>query len=314
MNNNKLGLLYSSITLLFWGILPIALKLSEKFIDATSLSWFRFFIAFIIIFAIQLTSKNLQQFRKITKVEVIKLFFAGVFLTLNYVTFVLTLKYLSPGEAQLNFQVAPFFLAFGSLLFFKERLSAIQLSCLFTLALGIILFFYPNISGHVHTGNKVLIGVIIIEFSALSWACYTLLQKSLMATLSTSNVLLCVFGIGMVLLTPLTDFTRFSTLTGFDWSIALFCAFNTLIAYSALAKALVYWPAAQVSAVVAVAPVISFMSTAYVVVMGWWPNIIKAHPLSSLSIIGIIVIVGSVATMQLLPHLLTKNKQIKQFN
>ncbi len=57
-----------------------------------------------------------------------------------------------------------------------------------------------------------------------------------MRLLSTSNVLLCVFGIGMVLLTPLTDFTRLTTLTGFDWSIALFCAFNTLIAYSALGK------------------------------------------------------------------------------
>ena len=81
MTNNKLGLLYSSITLLFWGILPIALKLSEKFIDATSLSWFRFFIAFIILFILQLTSNNLQQFRKITIKEIIKLLFAGVFLT-----------------------------------------------------------------------------------------------------------------------------------------------------------------------------------------------------------------------------------------
>ena len=314
MTNNKQGLLYSSITLLFWGILPIALKLSEKFIDATSLSWFRFFIAFIIIFVIQLTSNKLQQFRKITTKEIIKLLFAGVFLTLNYVTFVLTLKYLSPGEAQLNFQVAPFFLAFGSLLFFKERLTAIQLSCLFTLAIGIIIFFHPNISGHINTGSKTLIGVGIIEFSALSWACYTLLQKSLMAKISTSNVLLCVFGVGMVLLAPLTDFTRLTTLTGFDWSIALFCAFNTLIAYSALAKALVFWPAAQVSAVVAVAPVISFISTAAVVAMGWWPNTIQAPHLNTLSIIGIIVIVGSVATMQLLPHLLTKNKQIKQPN
>ncbi|PST93502.1 EamA/RhaT family transporter [Photobacterium sp. NCIMB 13483] len=314
MTNNKLGLLYSSITLLFWGILPIALKLSEKFIDATSLSWFRFFIAFIVIFILQLTSNSLQQFRKITLKEIIKLLFAGIFLTLNYVTFVLTLKYLSPGEAQLNFQVAPFFLAFGSLLFFKERLTAIQLSCLFTLAVGIILFFHPNLSGHINTGSKVLIGVGIIEFSALSWACYTLLQKSLMAKLSTSNVLLCVFGVGMVLLTPLTDFTRLSTLSGFDWSIALFCALNTLIAYSALAKALVFWPAAQVSAVVAVAPVISFMSSAFVVTMGWWPNIIKAHSLSSLSILGIIVIVGSVATMQLLPHLLKKSKPIEQLN
>ncbi|WP_297483435.1 DMT family transporter [uncultured Photobacterium sp.] len=314
MTNNKLGLLYSSITLLFWGILPIALKLSEKFIDATSLSWFRFFIAFIVIFILQLTSNRLQQFRKITLKEIIKLLFAGIFLTLNYVTFVLTLKYLSPGEAQLNFQVAPFFLAFGSLLFFKERLTAIQLSCLFTLAVGIILFFHPNLSGHINYATSVLIGVGIIEFSALSWACYTLLQKSLMAKLSTSNVLLCVFGVGMVLLTPLTDFTRLSTLSGFDWSIALFCALNTLIAYSALAKALVFWPAAQVSAVVAVAPVISFMSSAFVVTMGWWPNIIKAHSLSSLSILGIIVIVGSVATMQLLPHLLKKSKPIEQLN
>ncbi|OBU21097.1 DMT family transporter [Photobacterium aquimaris] len=312
MKNNKLGLLYSSITLLFWGILPIALKLSEQFIDATSLSWFRFFIAFIIIFLIQLSAKKLRQFREITLIDTIKLLFAGVFLTLNYVTFVLTLKYLSPGEAQLNFQVAPFFLAFGSLLFFKERLTPIQLSCLFTLAIGIILFFHPNISGHINTGSKVLIGVGIIEFSALSWACYTLLQKSLLAKLSTSNVLLCVFGVGMVLLTPLTDFTRLTTLTGFDWSIALFCAFNTLIAYSALAKALVFWPAAQVSAVVAVAPVISFISTALVVTMGWWPDMIKSHHLSTLSIVGIIVIVGSVATMQLLPHLLTKNKQRQQ--
>lgn len=109
MNNNKLGLLYSSITLLFWGILPIALKLSEKFIDATSLSWFRFFIAFIIIFAIQLTSKNLHQFRKITKIEIIKLFFAGVFLTLNYVTFVLKKKILITRGSTTKFSGRTFF-------------------------------------------------------------------------------------------------------------------------------------------------------------------------------------------------------------
>ena len=49
----KLGLFFATTAILFWGMLPIALKLSAGFIDPITLTWFRFFIAFIVSIGLQ---------------------------------------------------------------------------------------------------------------------------------------------------------------------------------------------------------------------------------------------------------------------
>ncbi|MFT5704912.1 MAG: drug/metabolite transporter (DMT)-like permease [Shewanella sp.] len=313
-NNFKMGLLFISTAVLFWGILPIALKLSSTFIDPVSLTWFRFLIALLVSFIIQYFSGNLKQFATLDKAAWIKLLFASILLMLNYVSFVYALEYLAPGVAQLNFQTSPFFLAFGGMLFFKEKLSAIQMTCFATLALGMLMFFHPFLEFNQADNSAVWTGVMIIQFSVCSWTSYALLQKSLLKQLDPSNVLLFIYGMGVLVMAGFSDFSHFSAMTMNDWWIAIFCAFNTLIAYGCFGASMKYWPTAQVSAMLALTPVLSFSATALVVSLGLWPAMFFSDALDVLSLSGIAVIILSVIVLQLLPTMKARKGRILAAN
>ena len=309
-NHAQLGLIFISVAVLFWGMLPIALKLSGAFIDPVTLTWFRFLVALLVSILIQWSAGSLKQFAALDAKVWLRLVLAGMFLMLNYVSFVYSLDYLAPGAAQLNFQTSPFFLAFGGVLFFKERLNAVQLSCFATLALGMLMFFHPNLNYSATNNHQIWIGVMIIQFSALSWTSYALLQKSLLNRLSPANVLLVIYALGIFVMAPFSDFSQFADMDSFEWQIALFCAANTLIAYGCFGQSMKYWPTAQVSAMLALTPVFSFSATAIVVAMGWWPEVFHADELDSLSLLGIGVIIVSVMVVQLLP--MYRNRQSKR--
>ena len=309
-NHAQLGLIFISVAIVFWGMLPIALKLSGAFIDPVTLTWFRFLVALVVSILIQWSAGSLKQFAALDAKVWLRLVLAGVFLMLNYVSFVYSLDYLAPGAAQLNFQTSPFFLAFGGVLFFKERLNAVQLSCFATLALGMLMFFHPYLDLSGANNHQVWIGVMIIQFSALSWTSYALLQKSLLNRLSPANVLLVIYGLGIFVMAPFSDFSQFVSMDSFEWQIALFCAANTLIAYGCFGQSMKYWPTAQVSAMLALTPVFSFSATALVVSIGWWPEVFHADELDGLSLLGIGVIIVSVMVVQLLP--LYRNRQAKR--
>ncbi|WDE12719.1 DMT family transporter [Thalassomonas haliotis] len=304
--NFRIGLFFISTAVMFWGFLPIALKLSSSFIDPVTLTWFRFFIALIVSALIQFYAGKLSQFKQLTKPGWLKLSVAASFLIFNYVSFVYCLEYLSPGQAQLNFQTAPFFLAFGGLLFFKEKLTAVQMACFAALALGMMLFFNPYLDFSQADNGRIWLGVLIVQFSALSWCCYALIQKSLAQQLSANNILLFIYGFGIFAMLPFSRFDDFLQMSVHDWWIALFCALNTLVAYGCFAQSMKYWPTSQVGPMVALTPVISFSSTALVSYLGWWPDIITSTPLNLAALLGIAIVISSVFAIQLLPQILDK--------
>ncbi|WP_434939284.1 DMT family transporter [Shewanella sp. HL-SH8] len=310
-NAAKLGLIFVSIAVFFWGILPIALKLSGQFIDPVTLTWFRFVMAFVVTFLLQWHFGKLKQFSVLISSDWLKLSLAGILLMFNYVSFVYSLDYLAPGTAQLNFQTAPFFLAFGGVLLFKERLNAMQLSCFAALAIGMLMFFHPNLNLGNTDNHQIVIGVMIVQFSVLSWTSYALLQKSLGGKLSPSNVLLFIYGLGIFAMAPFSDFSHFALMDSSNWMVVIFCGANTLIAYGCFGQAMKYWPTAQVSAMLALTPVLSFSSTALVVSLGWWNGVFSADNLDALSLMGIVLIICSVFAVQIWP-LYLKRKAAKR--
>ncbi|WP_298773133.1 DMT family transporter [uncultured Shewanella sp.] len=296
----RLGLFFASIAVLFWGILPIALKLSASFIDPVSLTWFRFFVALVFSLFVQLYAGKLNEFNQLNKKDWLILSMTAIFSIGNYVSIVYSLEYLSPGEAQLNFQTAPFFLALGGVILFKERLKLVQLACFATLAVGMVMFFYQHLDFSKGSNSLIWFGISIVQFSALSWSCFALMQKLMSKKLSPNNTLLFVYGFGTVIMLPFISTQSFSQMLLTDWYVALFCAFNTVIAYGCFAQAMRYWPASQVGPMLALTPIFSFIATWAVVKWAWWPDIFSSDDLDFIAILGIIIVIGSVMAMQLL--------------
>ncbi len=296
------GLYLSSIAVLFWGILPIALKLSSLFIDAINLTWARFLTALLVSLLAQLFLGNLTQFSSLTLKDWGKLILAASCLILNYISFVWCLEYLSPGSAQLNFQVAPFFLAIGGVLLFKEKISWQQWACFVSLAVGMLLFFYPSLLDFQSGGRSIVTGIMIVQFSAFMWAIYALIQKSMIQNLSPANIMLFIYGLGMLLMLPFTDLTVFTRLDFEQWMVISFCSINTIIAYGCFSQAMIYWPTVQVSAMISLTPIASLAATSLCIALLWWPETIKANKIDLISGLGVLLVVVSAASVQFFRH------------
>lgn len=294
----QIGLLFISTAVLFWGMLPVALKLTTPFTDAISLTWLRFMFALILSLIVQAYFGRLNQFKNLIWQDWIKLTLAAILLVINYVTFVWSLDYLAPGVAQLNFQTAPFYLALGGLILFKEKISLVQSLIFAALALGLLLFFHPQLTATTFD-QSIVWGVLLVQLSSFSWCLYALLQKSLNNKLTPANILLFIFCVGVVLLYPNSSLKNTIQFNLEQWLVVLFCSINTVVAYGCFAQSMKYWPTVQVSAMIALTPIASFGCTILCVYMGWWPDIITHDPIDSLSVIGIVAVVLSAAGVQL---------------
>ncbi|WP_235889990.1 DMT family transporter [Maribrevibacterium harenarium] len=296
-----LGLFFSSITVLFWGMLPIALKLSGGFSDPITLTWLRFTVAGAILLLWQWQRGKLGEFRSLSRNHWLRLFAAGSFLIVNYTLFAWSLDFMHPGSAQLSFQTSPLLLALGSLIFLKEQVRWQQWLCFAVLAAGMIIFFHPVLRGDLPgDSSTIALGFGIVQVSAASWCVYALLQKSLYHRLSSANILLAIYLFALVVMLPFTHPAELVLMSTTDMLIAGFCCLNTVIAYGAFAQAMRYWQTVQVSAAVALTPIAAFILTEVSVSLSWWPEVITSSHADSLSLFGMGLVVSAAITVQLL--------------
>jgi len=304
------GFIFGFIALIAWGSLPIALKLSTGFTDPITFTWLRFLVAFLVVFCWQLLQGKLSEFRQLALKEWLVLAIAGSFLIINYTFFAWSVNYLHPGTAQLTFQLAPFFLAIGGVVFLKERIHLIQWLCFLSLAAGILIFFHPTLTTTAGTYTTWL-GIAIVQISAIAWSIYALLQKSLFSKLSPTNILLAIYGFAAITMLPFSspaDTLSWDTLSIY---VAIFCCFNTLVAYGAFAKAMGYWQTVQVSAIIALTPIASFSLAELFSSLGIWPDVIESANMTMLSLVGLIIVIISAVSVQCVTAMLQK-RQLKK--
>jgi drug/metabolite transporter (DMT)-like permease len=292
------GLFFSAITVLFWGMLPIALKLSGHFSDPITLTWLRFSVAALILGLWQWQRGKLNEFKWLTKQDWLRLLAAGTFLIINYTSFAWSLDFLLPGSAQLSFQIAPLFLALGGLFFLKERINWQQWLCFVGIGLGMLIFFHPVI-GQDGQGSM-WVGFAIIQLSAAAWSLYALLQKSLFKRLAPTNILLAIYVYALIVMLPFSSPSELLKMSSDDTWIAAFCCLNTLVAYGAFAQAMRYWQTVQVSASVALTPVMAFILTELCVALGWWSGSISSSHADLLSLFGMLIVIVSAINVQLI--------------
>ncbi len=287
----RLGLFLSLVTVLLWGVLPLALSVALQALDVYTLTWFRFLTAFTLLFGYLASQKQLPPLTKLNLSNWLLLIVATVFLAANYLLYLEGLRQTSPANAQVLIQLAPVLLGLGAVLIFKERYTTQQWVGLAILSLGFALFFNEQLQSLAGAAPQYLAGSGLVIVSSATWAFYALAQKQLLRVLSSAGVMLVIYGGSALLFTPMAMPARLLSIDPFHAGVLLFCALNTLVAYGAFAEALEHWEASRVSAVLALTPMVTLLS---VFIASFLTTSFAGAPLSLLGLAGAgFVVLGS---------------------
>lgn len=289
------GFFLALITALLWGVLPVFLTLCLEKMDAVTITVYRFFAAGIFVFLLLLKNKSLPRLPALGRNKGLWLLVASLFLVVNFVANVKGLEYLNPETAQIVMQTAPFMLMLGGVVFFKERLSRIEICGALMLLMGLMLFFNDRLADLFLSLSQFTTGVLIILFAATTWAIYALMQKPLLKILTAKQLTLLIYIIGVAVLLPFSTVSLLLNMQMIHVMALLFCCMNTIVAYGAFTEALNIWQASKVSAVLAMSPIFTFLSM--LVAVRWLPEHFTASDLDPWAYFGaLVVITGSALT------------------
>lgn len=288
----RLGLFLALVTAACWASLPIALKITLEQLDAITLTWFRFLVATIVMFAWLSWRGGLSVFKSLDGKRWWHLSAAALLLIGNYVFYLWGVQYTTPANAQLLIQLAPLLMALGGIFIFRELYQFGQWCGLAIIACGLVLFFSDQLKGTALGTQAYLIGSGAVIFAAIVWAGYALIQKQLLLRLGSQTILFFIYAVATLVLLPLSHPQAILALDEKHlWALA-YCAINTLIAYGAFAEALVHWQASRVSAILAVTPLLCLACVA--IVHSISPTTIASEHVTTLGYIGaILVVIGS---------------------
>lgn len=289
----KLGLLLALGTATMWGTLPVALHQVAPTIGPATSTFFRFFIAALLLTPYLLVTRQVNNPNKLKSAKLLALTLAaGLLLTGNYGFYILGLERTSAEATQVMIQLAPMLLLLAGLWLFKETFSTKQWLGFFAFGLGLLLFFERQISQLLFDFGDYGLGLVFIIMSAIFWTGYAIIQKYLLNDFKSSETMLILYWIGSLVFLPLSDFSTMGQLNSLQWAALLFCGLNTLIAYGCFAEAMVHLEASRVSAIIAITPLFT-IAIAQLLPIGDMP----VEPLTALSILGAILVVsGSITT------------------
>ncbi len=296
------GLLLTLLTAVLWGILPIKLKEVLRVMDPYTVTWYRLAVAGSLLFVWLAAGRRLPRFRALGRHGAWLLLAAVGGLLGNYVFYLLGLRLLSPGTAQLVIQVAPILLLLGSLLFFRERFGMGQAIGLLVMLAGFGLFFDQRLEELLGSLGAYTTGVLIVLLAALIWTFYGLAQKQLLTVWSSAQVMMVIYLFCAALLTPFVHPLDVVNLSATQGWLLLACCLNTLVAYGAFAEALAHWEASRVSATLALTPLVTFAAVA---LLAWgWPGSMTPESIDALGYLGALLVVLGSALTALAPSLL----------
>lgn len=300
MSNQLKGVLFASISALFWGFLAIAIKVTTQTVPSLNIVWFRFFFAFVVMFLYFLIT-DAKKLKILIKPPAL-LLLTAIGLAVNYLGFTKGVEYVSPNTAQVVIQAGPILLGVVGFAFFKEALGRWQIVGLTVAAVGMLLFYHNELGSILHPVSKdrFQTGFMWVLLGALGWLAYAVTQKILVRKYDGQLLNLAIFGFPALMYTPTLNADLMWQMTTKEWLLMIFLGANTIIAYGALAKAFKYADANKISVVITLNPIITFTVMA---VLHWqqvqW---IETQALSwSAALGGLMVLAGAVLVVAFKP-------------
>ncbi|QXH52873.1 DMT family transporter [Pseudomonas fakonensis] len=295
------GLLLALLTALLWGILPIKLKQVLQVMDPVTVTWYRLSVSGSLLFVWLAANRRLPSPARLGRKGKGLVAVAILGLLGNYVLYLVGLKLLSPGTAQLVVQLGPVLLLVASVFVFKERFSLGQGVGLLVLLAGFGLFFNQRLEELLTSMGAYTTGVLTIVLATSIWVLYALSQKQLLTVWNSQQVMMVIYLGCALLLTPWVHPLEALQLSPLQGWLLLACCLNTLVAYGAFAEALAHWEASRVSATLALTPLVTFVAVA---VAAWvWPDYVQAEQINALGYVGAVTVVLGSALVALGPSL-----------
>ncbi len=156
------------------------------------------------------------------------------------------------------------------------------------------MFFHSRLIEIFSSISEYSLGVGWLLLSATALAVYVLAQKQLLVKFNSLQISMVVFGTGAAILFPVA-IGAVVQIAHLDWTniaLLLLCVGTTLGAFGSFAEALQHWEATKITAVLSTGPLIALAIAEFTVWL--FPGIFEIDPISSLSMVGaIVVVVGS---------------------
>ncbi len=282
-----MGLGLALVTVVLWGLVPLALGIVLQGTDVYTVNAFRFLSSFGLLGIYLGRRGELPSIGQLRATSPLLMLLAIGGLAGNYLFFVRGLVATSPSHAEVLIQLAHLFFGLGGLLVFKESYSRYQAIGLAILVAGMAGFFH----GQLAVAGNYLGGSVLLVIAAATWAVYALAQKQLLQQLSSGQIMWLIYGCCGLVFGAFAQPQTLGHLSALQWGMLIFCGLNTFVAYGAFAESLAHWPASRVSAVLAVAPIVT------IVAMNLTADWLPLHPerLTTLSIMGAgAVVAGSI--------------------
>jgi drug/metabolite transporter (DMT)-like permease len=286
----RLGLIFSLIAMVFWGILPLGLKLAVRHVDVITVTWLRFVIAFVLLLLYLTASGQLPPATQFSKRSLWLLAIATVGLALNYGLFLEGLALTTASNAEVLIQLAPALFGLGSVALLGERYTRRQWTGFGILCLGLTLFFHDQIQALLAHLDRYLMGSLMVVAAAVVWVFYAFAQKQLLRQFASSQLMVLIYGGCVIVFTPFAQVKDFLFLSPLDYSALAFCGLNTLIAYGAFGEAMAHWESSRISAVVSVSPIVTLACV--LVLSRLNPQLVVPEPLTQLGWIGALTVVA----------------------
>ena len=285
-----IGFFLAMTTAVFWGALPIAMKQAVEVMDPFTIVWYRFIVAAFGLGLFLMWRKKLPIISNLGRMGCVVLIIGSLGLAGNFVLYNSSLKYLNSHVVQVLIQLAPVMLLVSSAWVFKEKLGRHQVVGVIALIGGLILFFNERLIELFTSFSGYTVGVSFAVTAALVWVVYGLAQKWLLRQFSSAQILLMIYVICAVILTPMAQPQQIFAMDNRQLGMLLFCCINTLVGYGAFAEAMSRWQASQVSAVITLAPLftILFVDLASLA----WPQYVTTASLNIWGYLGAIDVVG----------------------
>jgi len=253
------GILYACVTALFWGFLAIAVKVGLNYVPPITIVWFRFGVAFLLLFSYFLIFDRSSL--KILYRPPWQLLVAAGGLAANYICFTLGIQHTTPNNAQIFIQTGPLMLAVAGIVVFREKLSVRQIAGYIVAGTGFYLFYSDQMEGRFALQqDHYFEGVLWTLLAALCWAIYAIFQKVIVKRYHPQQLNLFIFAVAAILYFPVADFSFIQIKEQWLWALLVFLGLNTLIAYGCLSAALKYAEANKISIIITVNPIITFIA------------------------------------------------------